>query len=81
MRDRQPGDERYDQDNLSWDSGYPDTHLVRMVSRWPKLAGNVLEVGCGPGTNSIWLARQGINLTGLNISASAIAIANERAEI
>jgi len=79
MRDKQHWDERYEQDDLPWDTGHPDTYLVRMVSRWPKLAGNVLEIGCGTGSNSIWLAEQGFQVTGLDISSSAIAIAKERA--
>lgn len=79
MRDKQQWDERYEQDNLPWDTGHPDTYLVRTVSRWPKFAGNVLEIGCGTGTNSIWLAEQGFQVTGLDISSSAIAIAKDRA--
>ena len=79
MRDKKEWDERYEQDDLPWDTGHPDTYLVRMVSRWPKLAANVLEIGCGTGTNSIWLAEHGFQVTGMDISSSAIAIAKERA--
>ncbi len=38
--------------------------------------GKALEIGCGTGTNSIWLARQGFDVTGVDLSEVAI----ERAE-
>ncbi|MCK5516981.1 MAG: class I SAM-dependent methyltransferase [Desulfobulbaceae bacterium] len=81
MRSKKQWDDRYEQDDLPWDTGHPDTYLVRMVSRWPKLAGKVLEVGCGTGTNAIWLAEQGLEVTGLDISSSAIALAQDRAAV
>jgi len=79
MRDLNHWNHRYDTDDLPWDTGQPDTYLIRLVSDWPRFSGNVLEIGCGTGTNSIWLARQGFTVTGLDISSSAIAIARERA--
>ena len=72
--------ERYVSGDLPWDTGSPDTYLVEMVSRWPLCRGRVLDVGCGTGTNSIWLARQGFEVVGLDISAEAIGIASRRAE-
>ncbi len=71
-------DRRYAEDDLPWDTGRPDTYLVRTVSRWPVRRGTVLDVGCGTGTNTIWLARQGFDAIGLDISARAVEIARER---
>jgi 2-polyprenyl-3-methyl-5-hydroxy-6-metoxy-1,4-benzoquinol methylase len=79
MRDPNHWNHRYDTDDLPWDTGYPDTYLVRLVADWPEFSGNVLEIGCGTGTNSIWLARQGFTVTGLDLSSSAITIARKRA--
>ena len=39
-----------------------------------------MEVGCGTGTSSVWLARQGFEVTGLDISNEAIKIARKRAQ-
>ena len=72
-------DQRYAKDDLPWDTGRPDTYLVRTVSRWPVRHGTVLDVGCGTGTNTIWLARQGFDAIGIDISARAVEIARERA--
>ena len=40
---------------------------------------NVLEVGCGTGTDSIWLAQQGFEVTAVDISGEAIRRAGEKA--
>ena len=72
--------ERYVNGDLPWDTGCPDIYLVQMVSLWPLCRGRVLDVGCGTGTNSIWLARQGFEVVGLDIFAEAIGIASRRAE-
>ena len=54
--------ERYEQGDLPWDSAEPDDHLVQFV-RDRKLAhGRALDVGCGTGTNALWLAEQGFDV-------------------
>jgi cyclopropane fatty-acyl-phospholipid synthase-like methyltransferase len=40
--------------------------------------GKALEIGCGTGTNSIWLAQQGFEVTGMDISPNAIAKARAK---
>ena len=41
---------------------------------------SVLEVGCGLGTNALWLAREGYAVTACDVSPEAIRRARERAE-
>jgi 2-polyprenyl-3-methyl-5-hydroxy-6-metoxy-1,4-benzoquinol methylase len=41
---------------------------------------NVLEIGCGPGYISLELARNGYNVTGLDVSEYSIQIANQMAK-
>jgi len=72
-------DERYRTGELPWDTGRPDLHLVSLISKWPLVRGKALDIGCGTGTNSLWLARQGFEATGLDVSAEAIAQARQRA--
>ncbi len=51
--------------------------LDRMLAR-PRV-GAVLELGCGAGNVSLWLAREGFDVTGVDIAPTAIAWAHERA--
>jgi len=79
MSEQNRWDERYISDELPWDTGCPDTYLVRVVSRWPLHRGAVLDIGCGTGTSSIWLAEQGFDVIGVDVSKEAVAIAEKRA--
>jgi SAM-dependent methyltransferase len=42
-------------------------------------AGRVLDLGCGPGRNASWLARQGYEVDAIDLSGEAIAWAHEQA--
>ena len=52
-------------------SGNPNGALVHEVSSLPP--GRALDVGCGEGADAVWLARRGWQVTGLDISAVALA--------
>ena len=56
----------------------PDEPLVGLVG--PLEPGRAIDLGCGPGRNAIWLARQGWAVTGVDASAVGLAQATERAE-
>jgi 2-polyprenyl-3-methyl-5-hydroxy-6-metoxy-1,4-benzoquinol methylase len=80
MKEKQKWEERYEQKKTPWDTGRPDSHLMRLVTGWPKFKGKVLEVGCGTGSNAVWLAEQGLRVTGMDISSKAIKLAKQRAK-
>jgi SAM-dependent methyltransferase len=61
-------DERYSGDPV-W-SGNPNQALVAEVAG-PGV-GRALDVGCGEGADSVWLAQQGWQVTALDISAKAV---------
>ena len=54
----------------------PNPHLIREVSRL--VPGTALEAGCGAGTEALWLASQGWQVTGADIAAEALTIAARR---
>jgi SAM-dependent methyltransferase len=55
----------------------PDQTLVELAGRLAP--GRALDLGCGPGRNAIWLARQGWRVTGVDASRVGLAQAEERA--
>lgn len=63
-----------------WDSGVPPPELVSAVEGKDSLApGKALDLGCGTGTNSIYLAQHGWDATGVDFVARAIAAARRKA--
>jgi SAM-dependent methyltransferase len=72
-------DARYRDGDLPWDTGSPDPHLVELVQRHQPVSGKALEVGCGTGTNCIWLAEQGFEVLGIDVSPTAIQQAETKA--
>ncbi len=67
---------RYAGGDSPWDTGQPDSHLVEMLEAGVIAPCRVLEVGCGTGTNALWLAERGFDVLGIDIAKLAI----ERAE-
>lgn len=70
---------------LQMDSSDPSSGVVKFW-QWfqdtAKTKGHLkgLEMGCGKGRSVIWLAQQGVEMTGFDFSPTAIKIAKERAE-
>jgi SAM-dependent methyltransferase len=63
---------------LPWDTGTPDPMLIAMIESHAIEPGRTLEVGCGTGTNAIYLAEHGFDVVGVDVAA--VAIANARAK-
>jgi SAM-dependent methyltransferase len=70
---------RYAEGAPPWDTGKPDENLVEVVRGGAVKAGRALEVGCGTGTNVVWLAQQGFDVLGVDLSPLALDKARERA--
>ena len=73
-------DSRYRAGDLPWDTGRPSAELMRRLQQNPVKPCRAIEFGCGTGSNSVWLALQGFDVTGIDISPLAIAAANDRAK-
>ena len=82
------------QDNLSfkWDTFYsnrerdvpffinkPDENLVHYLEHQMIPKGTILDLGCGPGRNAIYLAKNGFTVDALDSSQEAIVWAREQA--
>ena len=64
--------ENYEQDFIPWDTGVPEPMLIQVVESGVLPVGRALDVGCGTGTNAIWLAQHGYEVTGVDIAPRAI---------
>lgn len=67
---------RYQEAEAIW-SGRPNDVLVDEVSALTP--GTALDLGCGEGADSVWLAERGWRVTGIDISATALARAGRAA--
>jgi methyl halide transferase len=71
--------DRYREGNLPWDTGRPSTELERIIHQNAIEPCRALELGCGTGTNSVWLAQKGFEVTALDLAPLAIEQAQQRA--
>lgn len=71
--------ERYRSGDTPWDIGQPDSNLVEVVTKEPVLSCKVLDIGCGAGDNSIWLAQNRFQVVGIDTSDVALEKAREKA--
>jgi cyclopropane fatty-acyl-phospholipid synthase-like methyltransferase len=71
-------DERY-KGNPPWDIGRAQSEVIT-IEEEGKIWGRVLDVGCGTGENTLYLAERGYQVMGVDLSPRAIAKARDKAE-
>jgi methyl halide transferase len=71
-------DGRYAVGDVPWDTGRVDGSLSRILRRFDIAPCAALEVGCGTGTNAIWLAEQGFRVTATDVSPLAVDAAGKK---
>jgi SAM-dependent methyltransferase len=63
-----------------WDTDEPAPELVELVEGPAALSpGRALDLGCGTGTNAVYLAGRGWEVTGVDLVRNAVAAARRRA--
>jgi SAM-dependent methyltransferase len=70
---------RYAAGDTPWDIGKPDINLIQTVTTMAIEPCKALDIGCGTGDNSIWLAQKNFQVTGVDISEIVIEKAREKA--
>ena len=68
----------YPIEELGWELGKPRPILVEFFEKGLIPSGKALDTCCGTGTNPIYLAKKGFEVTALDISLTAIGIACEK---
>jgi len=64
---------------LPWELGRPREVLVNAIESGKVKLGKVLDICCGAGTNTVYMAQKDFNVTGLDISSQAIKYARQKA--
>lgn len=62
-----------------WDTGVTPPEIKKMVKNAALKPGRALDLGCGTGTNAIYLAHHGWEVVGVDFSAVAIRQAQRKA--
>ena len=70
---------KYLSGDTPWDSGLPSRELQRVLAERQLAPGRALELGCGTGTNAIFLARQGFHVTAVDCAPLALERARSKA--
>jgi 2-polyprenyl-3-methyl-5-hydroxy-6-metoxy-1,4-benzoquinol methylase len=65
--------------NISWQK-VQDDFLTEIINSGKVDTGSALDLGCGTGMKSIFLAKTGFDVTGVDISETAIKYANENSK-
>ena len=71
---------KYPLEMLGWELGKPRPILVEYVEKGLIPKGKALDICCGAGTNSVYLAQSGFEVTGIDISLTAIGMAKKKAK-
>jgi len=72
--------QRYIDADTPWDSGTPSEELKRFLNLGLVKPGRVLELGCGTGTNALFLAQAGFDVTAVDLSEVALKQARKKAD-
>lgn len=67
-------------EEIPWVRTSPPALLVQMIENGELEPCKVIDIGCGVGTNSIFLVSKGFQVTGIDISQRAVDIAQENAK-
>jgi len=60
-----------------WEIGVPQPAVIAL-EKAGRIAGTVLDIGCGTGANAVYLAERGHEVLGVDLAPQAIAHAKER---
>ena len=69
--------ERYASGTVPWDDDLPPPELMALVQKQP--AARALDLGCGYGRSSIYLAQHGWQVDGVDFVPQAVEVARQRA--
>jgi methyl halide transferase len=69
----------YVSNQMPWDSGVPSKELIRVLDAEGISPCRAVELGCGTGTNAIYLAKRGFDVTAFDCAPAALEQARKKA--
>jgi SAM-dependent methyltransferase len=79
MADLPNWEEHYRSGHPPWDTGRASSELIRIVEEERIDPCRAIELGCGTGTNAVWLAERGFEVNAVDLVPLAIEQAIDRA--
>lgn len=79
MPDKPDWNTRYVQGDTPWERGLPSRELGRVLDEWQIAPCRALEMGCGTGSDAVYLAGRGFDVTAFDLAPLAIERAAARA--
>jgi SAM-dependent methyltransferase len=73
-------EDRYRSGDIPWDTGVVPPELITLVSSGLLTSGWALDLGCGSGISSRYLAAHGFQVTGVDLAQSALVRGRRSAE-
>lgn len=70
---------RYETGDTPWDSGIVSAELRKLIESDDVAPSTVIELGCGSGTNAVYLAQRGFTVTAVDLSSKALETAEAKA--
>lgn len=80
MDDKEALEKVYEKPLAVWTSTTPPEELVELIESGKIKPCKVLDVGCGEGFYSIYLAKKGFEVTAIDLAENAIKLAKQNAE-
>jgi len=78
-KDQTHWNDRYARGDIPWDTGQVSSELIRILQQFSIGPCRVLEMGCGTGTDAVYLKQQGFDVVAVDISPLAVERARQRA--
>jgi methyl halide transferase len=72
-------DERFRSGDTPWEDEAVAPVVVHLFDEYVPIGASVLDIGCGLGTTSLWLAHQGYTVTACDIAPEAVRRTSQRA--
>lgn len=70
----------YPAGDMPWELGRPRDVLIELVDRELVGVNRVLDLCCGAGSNTVYLAEKGFSVVAMDISPDAVAFAQDKAD-